>query len=280
MNILVLGKDKRYIQIIERFKEKNKIDIIGWNDNIDGVNNININNCNTNKYDIIIFPMYGILEGNIIKGDYDVSIDKDFFKNIKEKCIIFTGIMTNNLKELTRNNKVITFMDDSDIVSKNAIPTVEGIIEDLIINTDITLYDSNIMVIGYGNIGKRLCDILKYMGANITVGIIDENDIDILQNKKLDYIFTDDKSNYYDALEKSEIIVNTAPSRVIDEGCISHLNRDSYILDISSSPYGIDEEVLNLNNIKNKIYSSIPGKIAPKTSGLILSKRIESILGG
>lgn len=280
MNILVLGKDERYIQIIERLKEKNKIDIIGWNDNIDDVSNINMDNCNVNKYDIILLPMYGLLDNNIIKGDYDIYIYKDFFKNTKEKCIIFTGIMPSNLKELTKDNKVITLMDDSDIVSKNAIPTVEGIIEDLIINTDITLHDSNIMVIGYGNIGKRLCDILKYMGANITVGIIDENDIDILQNKKLDYIFTDNKSSFYSALEKSEIIVNTAPSRIIDEGCISHLNKDSYILDISSSPYGIDKEVLNLNNIKNKIYSSIPGKIAPKTSGLILSKRIESILGG
>lgn len=280
MNILVLGKDKRYIQIIERLKEKNKVDIIGWNDNIDNVNNINIENCNINKYDIIILPMYGILDKNVIKGDYDISIDNEFFSNVKEKCIIFTGILPNNLKELIGDNRIITFMDDNDIVSKNVIPTVEGIIEDLIINTDITLYDSNIMVIGYGNVGKRLCDILKYMGANIIVGIIDEKDIDILKSKKFNYIFTNDLNNFYNNLEKSEIIVNTAPSRIIDEGCIPYLNKDSYILDISSSPYGIDEEVLNLNNIKSKIYPSIPGKIAPRTSGLILSKRIESILGG
>ena len=60
---------------------------------------------------------------------------------------------------------------------------------------------------------------------------------------------------------------------------IKYINRDAYVLDVASHPHGVDHEVLDEFFIKNKLYLGIPGKIAPKTSGNILSKKISSVMG-
>ena len=51
----------------------------------------------------------------------------------------------------------------------NAVPTAEGAIKIAIENTNFTLWQSNILVIGYGRVGKILADRLKKLGANVTV---------------------------------------------------------------------------------------------------------------
>ena len=51
----------------------------------------------------------------------------------------------------------------------NAVPTAEGAIKIAIEKTDFTLWQSNILVIGYGRVGKILADRLKKLGANVTV---------------------------------------------------------------------------------------------------------------
>ena len=76
-----------------------------------------------------------------------------------------------------------------------------------------------------------------------------------------------------------DVIINTVPSTVIGDNLIKFINPDAYVLDVASHPHGIDQEVLAEYFIKSKLYLGIPGKIAPKTSGNILSKKISSVMG-
>ena len=64
------------------------------------------------------------------------------------------------------SNRDCTYvMKDPSVICENAVPTVEGIIADVINNTDKTLADSRVLVFGYGNIdniplsldGSRAC---------------------------------------------------------------------------------------------------------------------------
>jgi len=66
----------------------------------------------------------------------------------------------------------------------------------------------------------------------------------------------------------------------LDKNYIDNINNNAYVLDVSSRPHGIDKEALIKKDINFKIYLGIPSKIAPKTSGLILSKKINHIIGG
>lgn len=286
MNVLVLGGDLRYLEIIENLSQKYNVDIVGYKNTFinDKVKNINIDNVNISKYDVIIFPINGVMEKNMINCRFNntpIKLNENLLVNSKEKVLIFSGIETPNLNKMLEisNRKCIYMMKDKNVIKENSIPTVEGIIADIIINTEKTITESNILIFGYGNIGQVLVKYLEMLGANITVSIIEEKDKQELDTKKINNFYSNNIIDLKKEIKNTDIIINTVPNTIIENSLIKYINRECYVLDIASHPHGIDREVLDEFFIKNKLYLGIPGKVAPKTSGKILSKKINNILG-
>ena len=117
------------------------------------------------------------------------------------------------------------------------------------------------------------------LGASITVSIIEEKDKQELDTKKINNFYSNNIIDLKNEIKNTDIIINTVPNTIINNSLIKYINRECYVLDIASHPHGIDREVLDEFFIKNKLYLGIPGKVAPKTSGKILSKKINNILG-
>lgn len=283
MNTLILGGDKRYYEIIEAFKNKKyNIDLVGYKNKIDKTNSLNINDVDVAKYDIILFPINAVGEDYTINGEIKFKISSNFLNKAKNNVLIFSGIKTPKLEEVLKNGKKKAFflMKDKEVIKENVIPTVEGIISDIIINTDITIKNSNILVIGYGNVGKYLIEVLNHLKANTIVSIKEDYDKKILDQRKIYNVFSNDIQKMNKVLKNTDVIINTVPSLILDKNYIDNINSNTYVLDISSHPHGIDKEALIKKEINFKIYLGIPSKIAPKTSGLILSKKINHIIGG
>ena len=285
MNVLVLGGDLRYLEIIDALRSKYIVNTIGYkNTYIDGVKNIDIDDVDISIYDVIIFPINGVMDKYFINCRFNnvpIKVPEDLLVGCKENALIFSGISSPNLDEMLRvsNKNCIYMMKDKDVIKRNAIPTVEGVIADIINNTDKTIEDSNILVFGYGNIGSVLVKYLSLLGADICVSIIDKNDKKILDDMNIKNFYSNDYSSLIKEIGNNDIIINTVPSTVIDNSFIKYINRDCYVLDIASHPHGIDREVLDEFFIKNKLYLGIPGKVAPKTSGKILTKKINEVMG-
>ena len=286
MEVLVLGGDLRYLEIIDDLSSKYSVDVVGYKNTYinDCVHNININKVNIGKYDVIIFPINGVMDKNLINCRFNnvpIKLSDDFLVGSKDDVLIFSGISTPNLDRILEvsNRNCVYMMKDKEVVSSNAIPTVEGIIADVIVNTDSTIHDTNFLVFGYGNIGQVLVKYLRLLGANVTVSIIEDKDKEILDSVGIDSFYSNNVSDLVKSIGSVDVIINTVPSCVIDNSLIKYINRECYVLDIASHPHGIDREVLDEFFIKNKLYLGIPGKVAPKTSGKILSRKINSVLG-
>lgn len=283
MNCLILGGDKRYYEIIKNFLNRGyNVDIVGYKNKIDNAVSINYDKLQIEKYDIIIFPVNGVKDNFIIMGEENFKINPDFLIKAKDSCLIFAGINTPCLEQLMNisKKKVNFLMKDKQVIKENAIPTVEGIIANLIINTDITINNSNIMVIGYGNIGSYLVDILSKLNADLIVSIIEPNDEFLLKQKNIKSVYSNDLDSMKIYLSNIDIIVNTVPSLILNREYIDCIKPNCYILDVASYPHGVDKKYLDHKNLKNQIYLGIPSDIAPKTAGKILSKKINTILGG
>lgn len=284
MNILLLGGDSRYLEIIDYLKNDHDITTVGYKKiNIEKTKNIEINDIDISKYDIIIFPIGGIKDNNIINSEFcdeKIKLSDEFLNNCKENAIITSGIKTENLDKMLKsaNKDCIYLMNDKDIVKQNSIITAEGIIADIIINTDKSINDSNILIFGYGNIGKILVNYLNMLGAKINVAIIEAKDQRNLDYLSINSFYSNNLDDLLDNISKADIIINTAPANIIDDPFIKYINKDAYFLDIASHPHCINKEALNDYFIKNKTYLGIPGKVAPKTSGKILSKKIKKIM--
>lgn len=285
MEILILGGDLRYLEIIETLNKKYNVDLIGYKYIYinEKVKNIDIKDIKINKYDIIIFPINGVMKENLITcrfNNYPIKLPDNLLTETKENALIFSGIPTENLTKMLEiaNRKCIYLMKDKEVIKQNAIPTVEGIIADIINNTEKTIKDSNVLIFGYGNIGTLLTTYLKMLGSNITVAIKEEKDKTILDKKQIKNFYSNNELELIKEIKNTDIIINTVPETVINDNQIKHINKNAYVLDIASHPYGINQEVLDEYFIKNKLYLGIPGKVAPITSGKILTKKINEYM--
>ncbi len=288
MKILFLGGDKRQIEIIKDLSKNNyDIDVIGY-DKIkfdSKIKNLNLEKLNISKYNIIILPVNGVREDYSITAEYakeKIILPPNLFYKTNEKVVLFTGIKTIRLNAMLESidRKLCALMEEKDVIRQNSIPTVEGIIGDLIYNTEKTINEADILVIGYGNIGKRLVSILEVLGANVTIGIILKDDYDILNKKQKAVLYTNDFIMMKEVLNNSDIIVNTAPDLILNQECLNQIKKDCYILDIASHPHGVDFEYAEKLKLRNKLLLGIPSIVAPKTAGKILSKKISMKIGG
>lgn len=286
MNVLVLGGDLRYLWVIESLSSKYSVDVVGYkNTHInDNVRDIDINSVDVSKYDVIIFPVNGVMDNNLINcrfNNLSIKLSDDFLVNSKDSVLIFSGISTPNLDRMLEiaSRKCTYLMRQPDVIKKNAIPTVEGVIADIITNTDSTVLESNVLVFGYGNIGKVLVKYLNLLGANVSVALLEQSDKLVLDDMGINSFYSNNLNDLVREIGDADVIVNTVPSTIIDNSLIKYINRDCYVLDIASHPHGIDREVLDEFFIKNKLYLGIPGKVAPKSSGKILSLKIDEFMG-
>lgn len=286
MEVLVLGGDMRYIEVIEYLSCRYNVSIVGYKNTFINnlVKNLDINDVDISKYDVVILPINGVMDKNLINCRFNnnpIKLPRDFFVDSKDNVMIFSGIPTPNLDNMLEisNRDCIYMMKDKDVISENAVPTVEGIIADVINNTDKTLADSRVLVFGYGNIGSLLVKYLEMLGADVIVSIVRSDDKILLDSMGISNFYSYDRQSLISGINGVDVIVNTVPKTVISNNLIKFINPDCYVLDVASHPHGIDQEVLAEYFIKSKLYLGIPGKIAPKTSGKILSKKISKVMG-
>ena len=286
MEVLVLGGDMRYIEVIEYLSCRYNVSIVGYKNTFINnlVKNLDINDVDISKYDVVILPINGVMDKNLINCRFNnnpIKLPRDFFVDSKDNVMIFSGIPTPNLDNMLEisNRDCIYMMKDKDVISENAVPTVEGIIADVINNTDKTLADSRVLVFGYGNIGSLLVKYLEMLGADVIVSIVRSDDKILLDSMGISNFYSYDRQSLISGINGVDVIVNTVPKTVIGEELIRFINPDCYVLDVASHPHGINQEVLAEYFIKSKLYLGIPGKIAPKTSGKILSKKISKVMG-
>ena len=93
----------------------------------------------------------------------------DVFRETGNSRLFFAGKITHEQMNMSKVFDVYLFdyLEREEFAIHNAVPTCEGAIKIAIDNTDITLYGSRILILGYGRIGKILCNTLRGMGADV-----------------------------------------------------------------------------------------------------------------
>ncbi len=196
-------------------------------------------------------------------------------KLLKNKSF-FAGVIPKNVLECNYENvEIIDFNEIESFSILNAIPTVEGTLKIAIEETKGTIYDSNVMIFGYGRIGKILCNRFKMMGANVYCVARDSSDLTWIRAEKCVPV-TYQKAEEY--VEKMNFLINTVPSPVIGNNILRKLSSDCFIIDLASSPGGVDKECAEMYKIRNIVALGIPGKIAPNATAKYIKEVIQEKL--
>ncbi|MBO5358126.1 MAG: NAD-binding protein [Clostridia bacterium] len=155
----------------------------------------------------------------------------------------------------------------------NAVPTAEGAIALAINETDFTLWESKILVIGYGRVGKIVADRLKALGARVTVSARKPKDFATLSALGFKYINTETLCDIY---LDYDIIFNTVDVTVLSESALQNCPAD-LIIDLSSKG-GFNLNFAKALGIKAFKPGGIPGVCAPKTAGKILAETVRELI--
>lgn len=229
--------------------------------------------------DIIILPVPVTFDGVTINSPFTNTpmTVEEFLYNINPSAIVFGGQIQPNLQKALEDNHIAyrDYLKREELSIKNAVPTAEGAIEIAIRETPITLHGSKSLVLGYGKIGKILSKDLYGMGAQTYVEARKYADLAMIEGHGYEPLPLCELKNH---IHEFDIIFNTVPSLILDDELLENVRTDSLIIDLASKPGGVDFEAAKAYGLRVIWALSLPGKIAPVTSGAIIKDTIMNII--
>ena len=224
----------------------------------------------------VILPFGGIAEdGNIAKTQ--LYLTEDVLTALPTDCVIFTPIrypkLLALLTQVPRPLEVI--FDHDEIAIYNSVPTAEGVIYHMIKNTDTTIHQSTVLVVGAGRTGITIARDLDALGANVSVTYRQPKDEARLFEMGVEPLHVD---LMVAALPYYDVIVNTVPVLLFDSVALDQMKKDVYLIDVSSKPGGVDFEYAKQIGIQAELAGSLPSYIAPKTAAYYLYRFIKNYI--
>lgn len=187
--------------------------------------------------------------------------------------VLFGRLVDSSVKAYLSDKEVkhFCFFEDEEFVVKNAYITAEGALSYIIQNTEDSIRQMPILVLGFGRVGKSMAKLLKDNYAIVSVATEDEMEYalaSILSDKVLKL------SQLLENIDKYKAIVNTIPQIILKGETLKLISKDCFILDIASKPGGVDFEGAKSLNLKTMHALGIPGKTSPKTAGLYIKESV------
>ena len=281
----IVGGDLRSIKLVQILSKEGYTNYTYALDKFNFLDN-NILKCNkiheiNNNCECIISGIPFSKDGVYVNTPFTNEMIKieNLFKELKNKTLIAGGI-NQNIVEIAHkyNIKLIDLLKYEDLTILNIIPTVEGAIQIAMENTEITIHNSNCLVLGFGRIGKMLSKNLKNLGAKVSCMARKESDIAWIN--ALGYNSVNINKLEENLNNKYDIIFNTIPVLILDSKKLEHIkNKNTLIIELASAPGGIDFSKAEEYNLKVIKALGLPGKVAPLTTARYIKEILEKNLG-
>lgn len=280
---LIIGGDKRQLYLAEYLKRNYyDVKIYGFTDyniKIQAVDEDSIQKA-LQESNVKVLPLPVTKDGVTVNTTQSpVKIDiEDIIAELKRDDVVFGGLIPKDIKARIESKGTICkdYYESMSLQILNAIPTAEGIVKILIEALPITIHSMDCAVVGFGKTGKAIAGALRSLGADVTVLARSRENLAEAHSAGCKTRVLDSLSFepiYFDA------IINTVPSQVIGEKQLANINTGCLLIEIASTPFGIDFDCARRLGFRVIKAPSLPGTVAPKTAGEIIGETILGELG-
>ena len=275
MKVAVIGGDKRMLFAAKAFSADGyEVSIAGF-DRLVSLCDIRIADAETvcEWADIIVLPVRPVADGHIAMPFSDIRITVPELMSMIGEKPVFSGCAS--LLKPYAQGEVYDYAVREDFTVKNAELTAEGAVGILLNDYEGAVFGTDILVTGYGRIGKILSAYLRRMGAHVTAAARKDSDramIGINGMTALDYPDID--------WGRYPVIINTVPFMVLDAPAVDAMDDDVYIIDLASAPGGVDFDKAQGRGLSCMHALSLPGKTAPLAAGRIIRDTVIKIMSG
>ena len=277
---LVIGGDLRNVELAKLLKEDGKI-VYTYGMNVNSGEKLENF---LEDIDVVIGPIPFSRDGLNVNSTFVESkiLIKDLLEKIKGKILI-AGNISKDVKKLAENYNIqeIDVMKSEKLAVLNTIATAEGTIELMIANTDTIIFDSNVLILGFGRVAKTLANRLKGLVKLITCASREDDElawIEVYGYERFDlndFVKCQESKKY---LKNYDVIINTIPSMILDAEKLQYVNKEVLLIDLASNPGGIDKEETKKQRLKLIHALGLPGKVAPKSSARFIKDIIYEVV--
>lgn len=269
--IVFIGGDMRMAYAAEYMSESFDCSLVGF-DKTDNVRTA----AGGKKYDMAVLPVFSgdtkEIRCPLADRAYDISILPAL---LKEGGIVFAGRPTPELRTLCDNSsyELYDYLEREELAVSNAVLTAEGALETAIRATPRSIHDANVLILGFGRIGKICAGYFSALGADVSAAARKKRDIAWIAAGGYRPVDLTDENAVLAALSEADIILNTAPAKLITAQRDAAVREDAVLIELASVP--CTGEDTHIHRVKA---GGLPGKTAPVTAGEIIASAVENIL--
>lgn len=274
-NIAIIGGDLRIVKLVEMLEKENYNVTTYCMEKAEEVKNKSnsLQECVKNA-DIIIGPLPLSSNDEYINSpfsDNKLTVN-ELLDNIAGKTFIAGAIKQEVYNKADESNiNMLDIMKREELAVLNAISTAEGAIQIAINETQKNVHGNNVLVLGFGRIGKILSKMLDGIGAKVACEARKTTDLAWIKAYGYEPInLIELKEN----LNRFDIIINTIPFVVLDKEMLKVVKKDALIIDLASNPGGVDKQAIKELGIKFNWALSLPGKVSPITSAEFMKETL------
>ncbi|MBR5559472.1 MAG: dipicolinate synthase subunit DpsA [Oscillospiraceae bacterium] len=229
------------------------------------------------KADVVVLPLPASVDGLVVNAPFangSLELAK-LFALLKGKLVL--AGKTENLEALSKQYGVetIDYFAREELAVLNSIPTAEGALELAMAELPTTIFGTRVLITGFGRISRVLCRLLVAMGAQVTVAARRYSDFAWIGIFGARAVHVDALA---EAAPQAELIFNTVPAMLFDRRVLSDLPAEAVVIDLASKPGGVDFAAAGELGVKTIWALSLPGKVAPISSGEAIKDTILNIL--
>lgn len=179
-------------------------------------------------------------------------------------------------KEYSSNPDVLNYFYDEEFLVKNAFLTAECAVGLAIVNSEVALANSKVLILGCGRIAKGLLKYLPSFTGRITVCARNETARGEAQCAGAEACSFEHLTN----LAEFDFIFNTVPFPVLTKNELAQLKKDCVLIELASLPGGIDKHYAELCGLNYIAGGRLPARYAPKKAGVLVAKAADKTIKG
>ena len=204
----------------------------------------------------LLLPVPSLEPGGTVKGGYDLS---EILQTLPPDITVLGGNLNHPALVPYRT---LDLLKDPFYTARNAAVTAHCALGLILTSLPVTLPNQPVLVIGFGRIGKCLAQLLKDLGAVVTVAA--RKDTDRAMAEVLGF---DSAAPSQWNPEQYRVIINTVPAPVLDE---AECGPDALLLDLAS--------VRGITGSRVRWARGLPGICVPETSGKLIASSILNLI--
>ena len=274
--VIFTGGDMRMIYAAERMSEQYSCSLSGF-DSLDAKERRGLPLSGSGeKYDAAVLPIFSggsqLIRCPFANKAYDINILPML---LDRGGIVFAGKAFPELRELCDEHglTLYDYLAREELAVKNAVLTAEGAVGTAIRETPFSIHGSDILILGFGRIGKLCAVYFSALGGHVTAAARKKSDLAWINAYGFTAADFSDENGIREALANADIIINTAPARILTGERASAVRKDALLIELASVP--CTEEGSGIRTVSA---GGLPGKTAPVSAGHIIADTIGNIL--